>query len=333
MDGWADKKPLRRLLLQVASSKQQAATSTSPQQPHLASLSFFLSFSLFLSLSLSLSFFLSLSLSLSFSLSLSLPSPPSLLASQLFSRVPTLQSSLALQCSGRKLEHNSKRPLPDSFYHLRKPQSGPAPATSPTASMVLPSSILQRHNYAWRVRRGRFKWSASFSRRDPRHCKRCHEPNKAKCSRLDQSRKYTVSTAQYSTCGTASQAASVCMYVCMYVCMCVCMYCTVPSSQFPTICGPPRACPTRSSDRGRLVEDGSRMDHGWDTSRGFREDRRASHESLPPFWRCSAPVLCLGSRATWKAKSRNPPIGAVPNLPACLPACLPPRCNGSQSRC
>jgi hypothetical protein len=54
-----------------ASSKQQAATSTSPQQPHLASLSCLVSFthSFFLSLSLSLSFFLSFSLSL--------PSPPS----------------------------------------------------------------------------------------------------------------------------------------------------------------------------------------------------------------------------------------------------------------
>jgi hypothetical protein len=156
--------------------------------------------------------------------------------------------------------------------------------------------------------------------------------NQTKPSAAGSINPVNIQSVQHSTV-RAGQLLKQPLYVCMYVCVYVCMYCTVPSSQFPTTCGPPRACPTRSSDRGRLVEDGSRMDHGWDTSRGCREDRRASHESLPPFWRCSAPVLCLGSRATWKAKSRNPPIGAVPNLPACLPACLPPRCNGSQSRC
>jgi hypothetical protein len=248
---------------QAASSKQQCR-STSPQQPHLA-LSFLHSFFLPYFLSFFLSFSLSLSPPLSTHLSpLPLPLPVS---ARLPALLPTLQSSLALQCSGRMLEHNSKRPLPDSFYP-RMPQSGPAPATSPTASMVLTLRSFRGTITQWRVRRGRFKWSASFSRRVPLHGKRCHA---TKQSLLQQTRSIPYI---YRLTVRAGQLLKQPLYVCMYVC--------IDSSRFPAICGPPRACTapavytTRSSDRGRLVEDGSRMDHGWDTvtynvqvSRGF----------------------------------------------------------------
>ncbi|KAH8789340.1 hypothetical protein BGZ57DRAFT_879159 [Hyaloscypha finlandica] len=230
MDGWADGESLRRLLLQVASSKQQrrqaCSNLTSP------------------SLSCLLSFFLSLSLSLS---------PVS---ARLPALLPTLQSTLALQCSGRKLEHNSKRPLPDSFSP-RMPQSGPAPATSPTASMVLSLRSFRGTTTQWRVRRGRFKWSASFSRRAALHCKRCHA---TKQSLLQQTRSIPyIYNTPYVRDSFSSSLWSLGSGVCMY--------CTVPG--FLQSAGARelvrKYCvyhATRSSDRSRLVENGSRMGQG-----------------------------------------------------------------------
>jgi hypothetical protein len=203
----------------------------------------------------------------------------------------------------------------------------------------------------WRVRRERFTWSASFSRRAALHYKRCHA---TKQSLLQQTRSIPY-IYKYNTCGTASQAASGVWS--LYV---------LHSSRFPAICGPPRACTVRKycayhaqlrqRPAGReWITDGtgtggtqSHKSRLLVRSRGQACQPRVTPPThtpcSPPFWRCSAPVVCLGSRATWKAKSCSPPIGAVPSLPACQPASLPacppaclpprpPRCNGSQSRC
>jgi hypothetical protein len=175
------------------------------------------------------------------------------------------------------------------------------------------------------------------------------QPNKAYCSRLDQSRTFTSTIRAGQLLKQPLESG-------------VCMYCTVPG--FLQSAGPRELVlyestvhTTRSSDRGRLVENGSRTGTGGTQSHKSRLLVRSRGQACqprvtppthtpysPPFWRCSAPVVCLGSCATWKAKSCSPPIGAVPSLPACQPASLPacppaclpprpPRCNGSQSRC
>jgi hypothetical protein len=151
--------------------------------------------------------------------------------------------------------------------------------------------------------------------------------NQTKPSAAGSINPVNIQSVQHSTV-RAEQLLKQPLYVCMYVCI----------VQFPVPSFPQSAAPRELVPRAAPTEAGwSRMDHGWITDgtqvEAFvRTDVPATSHS-PLSGAARPPSFCLGSRATWKAKSRNPPIGAVPNLPACLPACLPPRCNGSQSRC
>ena len=105
----------------------------------------------------------------------------------------------------------------------------------------------------------------------------------------------------YSKCGTTSLAQAI-----LYL----------HSTQLPAICGPPRPCPTRCSHpsiaRGRTQVR---------TLQDCRGRRRASHESLPPFWRCSAPRSFVVDPASMDSQCcmRQSALFHLPSLPACLP--------------
>jgi hypothetical protein len=219
---------------------------------------------------------------------------------------------VAAFCRGRKALGASHvealLPLPDSFYP-RLPQSGPTPSTSSSPAMVLflnPS----RHNSRGRVRRRTYLSMVSLV-----------QPNSP---RPLQAMRPKPTAPGWPTLSNK---------------------CATDSTKFPAICGGPSAFHARGP-RAAPTEPRRALEEEFRRHRSkvcnttvpcctctVSKRRRASHESLPLSGAAQPPRSSVGGPADVERQHCIRQSVLFQACPQCPPACLPPRCNGSQSRC